>query len=130
MIDILILVALFIVSFMLATLAIRLGIPSIRSRQQLAAGQQKVPIPLPESAPGGKVLDFASNGFWIGFFETFLVFVFVYEREYGALAIIIAAKEFVRRGKIEEAPSYYLLGTFVNLSVAMIFALLARKLLA
>lgn len=56
-----------------------------------------------------------------GFCETLLVFVFVYERDYGALAIIIAAKEFVRREKIQQNPSYYLLGTLINLSVALVF---------
>lgn len=129
MIDILILGLLFLSSFILATLAIRLGIPIMRNRQRSDREEQTRLLPLPESATGGKVLDLASNGFWIGLFETFLVFVFVYEREYGALAIIIAAKEFVRRGKIEQEPSYYLLGTFVNLTTAMVFALLARKLL-
>lgn len=62
-------------------------------------------------------------------FETLLVFVFVYEGEYGALAIIIGTKEFVRKEQIQKNPTYFLLGTLVNVSVALVFALTARNLL-
>jgi len=40
----------------------------------------------------------------------------------------MAAKEFVRREKIEKNPAYYLLGTLINLATAILFALLARSL--
>jgi len=65
-------------------------------------------------------------GFWIGFFETILVFVFVYHDEFSALAIIFAAKEFVRKEKIAANPGYYLLGTLANLASAVLFALITR----
>lgn len=68
----------------------------------------------------------SSLGFWIGFFETILVFVFVFHQEFSALAIIFAAKEFVRKEKIVADPGYYLLGTLVNLSSAVLFALLSK----
>ncbi|RMF64355.1 MAG: hypothetical protein D6743_09415 [Calditrichaeota bacterium] len=83
---------------------------------------------LPESGAEKKIFDIRSTGFWIGLFETLLVFVFVYEGDYGALAIIIGAKEFVRKQKIEENPSYYLLGTLINVSIALLLALVARNL--
>ena len=53
-----------------------------------------------------------------------MAFVFVSKGEFGTLAIIIGAKEFVRKEKIKENASYYLLGTFVNLSLAILFTLL------
>jgi hypothetical protein len=68
-----------------------------------------------------------STGFWIGFFETLLIYVFVYLGEYRALAIIIGAKEFVRKDKIQDNPSYYLLGTLINVTLAMFGALIAKS---
>ena len=58
--------------------------------------------------------------------ETLLIFVLVYKDEFSALAIIIGAKEFVRKEKIQQNPSYYLLGTLINLSMAVLFSLIAR----
>lgn len=120
MIDYVLIVGLFLCSFVVSTLLIRFGIPHLQSD-----GTQKE-ASVAASAPGP--LGSKSTGFWIGFCETLLVFVLVYQVEYGALAIIIGAKEFVRREKIQEQPSYYLLGTLVNLSVAVLFALLAKAL--
>lgn len=68
-------------------------------------------------------------GFWIGFFETLIVFSFVYVKEYGALAILVGAKEYVRRQKIEKNASYYLLGTLINLAIAVLFAQMALLLI-
>ncbi len=64
-------------------------------------------------------------GFWLGFFETLLIFIFVAQHEYGALAIVMAAKEFVRKEKVAENAAYYLLGTLINLSIAVLCALIA-----
>jgi hypothetical protein len=75
--------------------------------------------------PSGKGVNLRSVGFWIGFFETLLIFMFVSQKEFGALAIVMAAKEFVRKEKMAENVAYYLLGTLVNLSVAVLFALIA-----
>ena len=65
-----------------------------------------------------------------GFFETMLVFVLIVQAEFSALAIIIGAKEFVCKDQIVENPSYYLLGTLVNLSVAVLSVLAAKAILA
>lgn len=56
-----------------------------------------------------------------------LVFALVCHGEYSALAIIFGAKEFVRREKIQQNPSHYLLGTLVNISLAVLFTLLAIR---
>ena len=67
-------------------------------------------------------------GFWIGFCETLIIFLLVSADQYGALAIILGAKEFVRKEKIQENASYYLLGTLVNVSVALLLVRLAMVL--
>jgi hypothetical protein len=120
MIDFLYLAGLFSLSFVISTLLIRLGIPRL-----VSGGAGGKTNPLPESVTS-RPFDPKSVGFWIGLCETLLTFVLVCEGEYGALAIIIGAKEFVRREKLQEEPSYYLLGTLVNLCVAVLFALAAK----
>ncbi|HOC42289.1 MAG TPA: hypothetical protein PKJ99_04640 [Thermoanaerobaculales bacterium] len=121
MIDIAVFAGFFIVSFVVATLLIRLGVPRLQSDSAKSA-------PLPESR-SRRAFDLRSTGFWIGFFETLLVFVLVVQAEFSALAIIIGAKEFVRKDQIVENPSYYLLGTLVNLSVAVLSVLAAKAIL-
>lgn len=69
-------------------------------------------------------------GFWIGFCETLIIFMLVSANQYGALAIILGAKEFVRKEKIQENASYYLLGTLVNFAVALLAVRLAMALTA
>ena len=54
---------------------------------------------------------------------------FVCAEELGALAIIIGAKEFVRKENIQKDPSYYLLGTLINVSVALALAVAAKTLI-
>jgi hypothetical protein len=103
----------FLLSMLISTLLIRLGLGRIRR-----AGPEDAAKRIPEST--------WRTGFLIGFFETILIFVFVIEKEYSALAIIIAAKEFVRKDDIKENPEYYLLGTMCNLAVAVLFAIIAR----
>lgn len=65
-------------------------------------------------------------GFWIGFFETLIIFVFVANSEFSGLAIIFAAKEFVRKEEIKKDPVYYLLGTLVNFGIALLMAEVGR----
>ncbi len=60
------------------------------------------------------------------FFRFWCLFL-VAKAEYAALAIIIGAKEFVRKENIKTHPSYYLLGTLINLSVAVVSALVAGR---
>ena len=74
------------------------------------------------------VFDWRSLGLWIGLCEILIVFPLVCHSEYGALAIIFGAKECVRKTKIEKNPARYLLGTLVSLSLAILFALLAKSL--
>ncbi len=97
----------FIISFLLSTFIIRFCI-----LKRLTPGDS--------SAKGSKAV-----GFWIGFCETLLIFLFVTAGQYGALAIIMGAKEFVRKEKIQEDASYYLLGTLVNLTLAILAARVA-----
>ncbi len=101
----------FAVSMVVTTLLIQKLVPFLRSSEEgVAAGENR---------------GVRSLGFWIGFFETLLIFVFVAQDEYGALAIVMAAKEFVRKEKVAENAAYYLLGTLINLAVAILFALVA-----
>jgi hypothetical protein len=74
------------------------------------------------------VFDWASAGLWIGVCEILIVFPLVCYGEFGALAIIFGAKEYVRKEKIQKDPAHYLLGTLVNLSIAILFALWAKSL--
>lgn len=125
-----VLVAFLGASFVTATLIIRLGIPRLDDGSlETKSADQPHPelhgMRLPESSSTA-VFDFRSTGFWIGFCETFLIFTLVFAEAFNALAIIIGAKQFVRSEKIKELPSYYLLGTLVNLCVAVFFALVAR----
>ncbi|MBM4044982.1 MAG: hypothetical protein FJ279_07705 [Planctomycetes bacterium] len=116
-------------AFVVATIAVRVGIPSLKRRQATPSGvPPQPPVALPESSFPPRVFDWASTGFWIGLCETLIVFVFVFEREYGALALVVAAKEFARKEDIQKDPAYYLLGTLINLTTAMLGALLARTL--
>jgi len=39
--------------------------------------------------------------------------------EFGGLALIFGAKEFVRKEEIKRDPTYYLLGTVVNFAAAL-----------
>jgi hypothetical protein len=71
---------------------------------------------------------FPTTGFWIGFFETVLVFVFVLERDLTALAIVAAAKQFLgpRQDATEQDRIRYRLGSLMSVAVAVVFALVAR----
>lgn len=118
---------LFVASFLFSTLIIRRGIPNLTSDTLETKSGDAEPLIvglLPESASNA-TFDLRSTGFWIGFCETFLIFILVYADAFSALAIIIGAKQFVRNEKIKENPSYYLLGTLANLTIAVVFALIA-----
>lgn len=124
----------FLAAFVLATLIIRLGIPRLSTDALDTKSRTDDPVQqllekgrLPESSQPGRIFDFGSTGFWIGFCETLLIFVLVFAEAYSALAIIIGAKQFVRSEKIKAIPSYYLLGTLANLTIATLFALAAQS---
>jgi len=120
MIDIAIHVAFATFSFFLSSLLIGGGIPHLRKKD--AGGEEDAPPPR-----RGPVFDWRSAGLWIGMCEVALVFPLVYYKQFGALAIIFGAKEYVRKEDIRKDPSHYLLGTLVNLSVAVLLALLAER---
>ncbi len=75
-------------------------------------------------------IDFRDVGCWIGACEHFLIVTFVLVGEYTAIGLIFAAKELVRSEKVRERPSYYLLGTLLSISFAILFGMLARLSLA
>ena len=79
--------------------------------------------------PGQKAKLFRDLGFWIGFFEHVIIFVFVMNREFSALAIIFGAKEFVRKEEIKANPAYYLLGTLINFGIALIMVEVVQEIL-
>jgi hypothetical protein len=106
----------FLLSMAISTLCIRLGLRRIKRTKPADAGKE------PPRRPW-------MTGFLIGLFETILIFVFVIEAEYSALAIIVAAKQYVRKDDIKDDPEYYLLGTMCNLAIAVLFALVARSLI-
>jgi len=74
-------------------------------------------------------LDFGDVGLWIGMCEHFLIVTFVLVGEYTAIGLIFAAKEIVRAEKIREKPSYYLLGTLLSTSFAVLFGTLTKLVL-
>ncbi len=122
---------LFLVSLVLSTLIIRLGIPKLtdggpQTNSPTPEHPQLYGLKLPESSSNA-VFDLKSTGFWIGACETFLIFVLVFAGAFNALAIIIGAKQFVRSEKIAQNPAYYLLGTLANLSIAIFFGLIASQ---
>jgi hypothetical protein len=97
----------FLLSLLVSTFVIRLAL-----RRRAGTGDG--------SRPG--------HGFWIGFLETIFVFVFVIEREYAGLAILVAAKQLF--GHRMDVPgterSRYHLASLLNMAVAVVFALIAR----
>ena len=98
-----------LLSFILSTLIIRRGIPllddgEVETKSVSGAHPDLHGFRLPESA-SDDTFEWRSTGFWIGFCETFLIFVLTYADAFNALAIIIGAKQFVRREKISERPS-------------------------
>jgi hypothetical protein len=78
----------------------------------------------PEAGEDSKSLP--STGFWIGFFETIPTLIFVVERDYTAVAILLAAKLLMGKTLMTGRPTHYLIGTLCNFSVAILFGILAR----
>jgi len=99
----------FVVSSLLLRAILRFVDPELRPKIRLA-------------------VDFHDVGTWIGLCEFFLVVSFVLVGEYTAIALIFAAKELVRADRIREQPSYYLLGTLLNISFALLTGILLKLL--
>lgn len=108
----LIIIAGFSVSLLLSSVIIRSSLPRFHRKEK--EKQEKI--------AHSSTSWYKDLGFWIGFFETLIIFVFVAHKEYSGLAIIFAAKEFVRKEEIRKAPVYYLLGTLINFGVALLLA--------
>ncbi|MDI6766185.1 MAG: hypothetical protein QME52_05115 [Bacteroidota bacterium] len=73
-----------------------------------------------------KRMDWKDVGLWIGLCEFVLILMFVFVEEYTAIAIIFAAKELVRAEDIKKNPSYYLLGTLLNVTLSILSAILIK----
>ena len=124
-----------VISFLAATVLIGWGIPRLRrgdrsprSGDEGTVGEESSSSADTVTACARPVFDWQSPGLWIGLCEILIVFPLVCHSEYAALAIIFGAKEYVQKTKIEKDPAHYLLGTLVNLSLAILFALLAMSL--
>lgn len=68
-------------------------------------------------------------GRWIGACEHFLIVTFVLMKEYTAIGLIFAAKEIVRSSKIKTNASFFLLGTLLSVSFAILFGVLTYEFL-
>jgi hypothetical protein len=108
-------ISFFLLSLILSSILIRKGIPKLK--KSIA----------PESAQKARL--FRDLGFWIGFFEHVIIFVFVLNKEFSALAIIFGAKEFVRKDEIKANPAYYLLGTLINFGIALLMVEILKEIL-
>ncbi len=115
--NILLLCCTFIGSLCASTLLIKFGIPRLKKNniEQTMLQQVKPKI------------YFFDIGLFIGFFETIIIFIFVLNKEFSGLALIFSAKELVRKDEIQKDPAYYLLGTLINFSVALVAAELYGK---
>ena len=65
-------------------------------------------------------------GTYMGICESFLIITFILLEAYTALALTITAKSIIRHKKMEENPEYYLLGTFLNLAISVLFGVLLK----
>ncbi|MBE9505995.1 MAG: hypothetical protein IMY84_04195 [Chloroflexi bacterium] len=135
MFDFAIYAAMALASFLTATMLIGWGVPRLRRDDKpSASGERSTAVKegsdgaVPVAAPAKPVFDWKSPGLWIGLCEILIVFPLICHSEFGALAIIFGAKEYVQRKKIEENPARYLLGTLANLALAILFALWAKSL--
>lgn len=74
----------------------------------------------------GELVPLPSAGFWMGFFETIPTFIFVIEREYTAVALLLAAKLLLGKDLMTGRPVHFYAGTVCNFSIAILFAIIAR----
>jgi hypothetical protein len=108
----------FVISMIFSSILIRVGIPLLKRATSQGTNDQT-------KNPKYRFTWWTDIGFWIGFFETIIIFVFVVNKEFSGLAIIFAAKEFVRKEEIQKDPTYYLLGTVINLGISLVIIELA-----
>jgi hypothetical protein len=112
----------FVISMILTSILVRLGIPLLKSASCNDPDQS--------INSKHKMVWYSDIGFWIGFFETIIIFVFVLNKEFSGLALIFGAKEFVRKEEIIKDPAYYLLGTLINLGISIVIVEIAMKVIS
>ena len=112
----------FVLSMIFSSLLIRLGIPWLKCAT--------IKVPDQTINPAYGLTWFTDIGFWIGFFETMIIFVFVMNKEFSGLALIFGAKEFVRKEEIKKDPAYYLLGTLINLGISLVIIEIALNIIS
>ena len=66
------------------------------------------------------------TGLIIGLCENILIITFILIGEYTALALTFTAKSIVRSKAMQERPEYYLVGTMVNFTFAILMGLLTK----
>lgn len=88
---------------------------------------QGVPPRLQPDLPGP---DIAQAGVYIGLLERFLTLVFLLGGQYSAVGFIFAAKSIARYRELEnrDFAEYYLVGTLLSLSLAVVGYLLLQAL--
>lgn len=109
----------FLLSMVVSSLVIRIGIPLLKR-----AAREK------NTASRPVLKWWIDIGFWIGFCETLIIFVFALNSEFGGLALIFGAKEFVRKDEIKNDPTYYLLGTVINFATALVILEMALSVIS
>jgi len=122
---------LFALAFVLSTIVIRCGIPCLESDNtagQPIDGEQQTPTRMLPESSSSRIFDWSSTGIWIGLFEMIITFALIFVDQFGALAIIIGTKQVARMEQSKKNPSYYVLGTLINLSTALLLAMFARSL--
>lgn len=100
----------FLLSVLASTMFIRYALYWLRKTPDDSKGLEPLP----------------TSGFWMGFFETIPTFVFVIEREYTAVAILMAAKLLMGKELMTGRPVHFYVGTVCNFSIAILFAMVAR----
>jgi hypothetical protein len=100
----------FLLSVLVSTLLIRYGFGRLRKDVVSKEGVHRLPL----------------LAFWIYFLEAILVFVFVIENQYTAVALVLAAILVVAKDRMADDPVLYLVGPLCNTSVAVVFAVIAR----
>jgi len=117
-----VLILAFVFSLICSSILIRFGIPLLKPYTSQIPDSTKI--------SRKKVNWWSDIGFWIGFFETLIIFVFVVNKEFSGLALIFGAKEFVRKEEIIKDPAYYLLGTIINLGISLVVIEIALDILS
>lgn len=110
-----------------STVIIRLGIPRLADpyAEQVTAA--------PQVGDRARPPFFKTTGFWIGFFESVLIFLLVFLGEFAALALIEGFKQNVRQRQQSagsDAATRMFLAFLTNLTVAVCFAFWTKQMVS